>query len=218
MVVDRVDEPYLINGSSSLYADASSGRCWITSSHKHSGIWAQALLPIELEHAIDRQERVTSTAGRSWTSRTSSASLAWTGQSLYDLANARLKACASDGKAPMITESAGTSDRRGVWRCSLRLACRAFVCFYRFFGEMQCNALQRHSPVWKIDQGEFESVARSTALRSGCASIGEYRERVVSHGGYRGLTITHAQPARWGKLCGQMQRRHADRPADAERI
>ena len=71
VVVDRVDEPYLINGSSSLMQEL----VWPMLDNKflkHHGLGVKLLLPIELEHAIDRQERdFHERAG--WTSRTSSA-------------------------------------------------------------------------------------------------------------------------------------------------
>src|SRR5262249_34996284 len=56
VVVDRVDEPYLINGSSSLMQTL----VWPMLDNKflkHHGLGVKLLLPIELEHAVDRQER-----------------------------------------------------------------------------------------------------------------------------------------------------------------
>ena len=70
---------------------------------KHPGLGVKLLLPIELEHAIDRQDRDFHERAR-LDKQNLVRSLAWTGQSLYDLANARLKACAADGKAPAITD------------------------------------------------------------------------------------------------------------------
>ncbi len=71
VVVDRVDEPYLINGSASLM----QALIWPMLDNKflkHHGLGLKLLLPIELERAIDRQERDFHER-TGWTSRTSSA-------------------------------------------------------------------------------------------------------------------------------------------------
>ena len=55
VVVDRVDEPYLINGSTSLM----QALVWPLLDNKflkHNGLGVKLLLPIELEHVLDRQE------------------------------------------------------------------------------------------------------------------------------------------------------------------
>ncbi len=158
VVVDRVDEPYLINGSSSLMQTL----VWPMLDNKflkHHGLGVKLLLPIELEHAIDRQERDFHERAR-LDKQNLVRSLAWTGQSLYDLANARLKACASDGKAPAISDlldPAIDARRLKDGLATLRVPRHMFKFFYRLF-TTHCNAHSDDSPVWKIGQGEFESV------------------------------------------------------------
>ena len=93
VLVDRVDEPYLINGSTELM----QALVWPMLDNKflkHPGMGLKLLLPIELERLLDRQERDFHQRAR-LDKQNLVRSLAWTGQSLYDLANARLKACAA---------------------------------------------------------------------------------------------------------------------------
>ncbi len=92
-LVDRVDEPYLINGSTELM----QALVWPMLDNKflkHPGMGLKLLLPVELERLVDRQERDFHQRAR-LDKQNLVRSLAWTGQSLYDLANARLAACAS---------------------------------------------------------------------------------------------------------------------------
>ena len=76
------------------------------------------------------------------------------------MANARLKACASDGKAPAITDlfdPAIDARRLKDGLATLRVPRHLFKFMYRLF-TTHCNAHSDDSPVWQIEQGEFESV------------------------------------------------------------
>ena len=125
-IVDRVDEPYLINGSS----DLMQALVWPMLDNKflkHPGLGLKLLLPVELERMVDRQERAFHERAR-LDKQNLVRSLAWTGQSLYDLANARLKACAAEGRTPTITEllDPATDAHRlkdGLGRCGCRGTC-----------------------------------------------------------------------------------------------
>ncbi len=162
VVVDRVDEPYLINGSSSLMQEL----VWPMLDNKflkHHGLGVKLLLPIELEHAIDRQERDFHERAR-LDKQNLVRSLAWTGQSLYDLANARLKACAGNGGSPSgspsitdLLDPAVDVRRLKDGLGTLRVPRHMFKFFYRLF-TAHCNAHSDENPAWRIDQGEFESV------------------------------------------------------------
>ena len=158
VIVDRVDEPYSINGSS----DLMQALVWPMLDNKllkHSGLGLKLLLPVELERRVDRQERDFHERAR-LDKQNLVRSLAWTGQSLYDLANARLKACAGDGKAPTITDlldPAIDARRLKDGLGTLRVPRHLFKFLYRLF-TAHCNAHSDDSPVWRIDQGEFESV------------------------------------------------------------
>jgi len=157
VIVDRVDEPYLINGST----DLMQALVWPMLDNKflkHPGLGLKLLLPVELERRVDRQERDFHERAR-LDKQNLIRSLAWTGQSLYDLANARLKACAADGKAPTVTDllDPAIDARRfkdGVG--TLRVPRHLFKFMYRLF-TTHCNAHSDDNPVWRIDPGEFES-------------------------------------------------------------
>ena len=158
VIVDRVDEPYLINGSS----DLMQALVWPMLDNKllkHPGLGLKLLLPVELERRVDRQERDFHERAR-LDKQNLIRSLAWTGQSLYDLANARLKACAADGNPPTITDlldPAIDARRLKDGLGTLRVPRHLFKFMYRLF-TAHCNAHSDDNPVWRIDQGEFESV------------------------------------------------------------
>ena len=76
VIVDRVDEPYLINGST----DLMQALIWPMLDNKllkQHGLGLKLLLPVELERRIDRQEKDFHER-RGWTSRTSS--VRWPGR------------------------------------------------------------------------------------------------------------------------------------------
>ena len=158
VIVDRVDEPYLINGST----DLMQALVWPMLDNKflkHPGLGLKLLLPVEIERRVDRQERDFHERAR-LDKQNLIRSLAWTGQSLYDLANARLRACAADGKAPTISDLLdpaidGRRLRDGL--AGLRVPRHLFKFMYRLF-TAHCNAHSDDSPVWQIAPGEFESV------------------------------------------------------------
>ena len=102
VLVDRVDEPYLINGS----ADLMQALIWPMLDNKflkHPGMGLKLLLPIDLERQLDRQGPEFHQRSR-LDKQNLVRSLAWTGQSLYDMANARLKACAAGGESPVLAD------------------------------------------------------------------------------------------------------------------
>ena len=111
VLVDRVDEPYLINGST----DLMRALVWPMLDNKflkHPGLGLKLLLPIELERLVDRESRDFHQRAR-LDKQNLIRSLGWTGQSLYDMANARIAACAAEGSSPKITELfEGVDERR----------------------------------------------------------------------------------------------------------
>jgi hypothetical protein len=158
VLVDRVDEPYLINGSTELM----QALVWPMLDNKflkHPGLGVKLLLPIELERQLDREDRDFHQRAR-LDKQNLIRSLEWTGQSLYDLANARLKACAAQGQSPALPAlfDATIDDRRlrdafGT----LRVPRHLFKFMYRLF-TAHCNAHSDDQPVWEISSGTFESV------------------------------------------------------------
>ena len=156
VLVDCVDEPYLINGST----DLMRALVWPMLDNKflkHPGLGVKMLLPIELERLLDRESRDFHQRAR-LDKQNLIRSLAWTGQSLYDMANARIAACAADGRSPKITELFdGVDGRRLIDAFALlRVPRHLFKFMYRLF-TAHCNAYTEEQPVWKITSATFES-------------------------------------------------------------
>jgi hypothetical protein len=158
VLVDRVDEPYLINGAT----DLMRALVWPLLDNKflkHPGLGLKLLLPIELERLIDREDRDFHQRAR-LDKQNLIRSLAWTGQSLYDLGVARVKACAADKASPSLAKlfEPAIDNRRLIDSfASLRVPRHLFKFMYRLF-TAHCNAHSDESPVWQISSGTFESV------------------------------------------------------------
>ncbi|MDY0165758.1 MAG: hypothetical protein RBS80_04395 [Thermoguttaceae bacterium] len=158
VLVDRVDEPYLINGSTPLMR----ALVWPILDNKllkHAGIGIKLLLPSELERLIDREDREFHQRAR-LDKQNLIRSLDWTGQSLYDVASARVKACAADGASPTVTDLFEPAiDRKRLMDAfgSLRVPRNLFKFMYRLI-TTHCNAHTDESPVWQISGESFQSV------------------------------------------------------------
>ena len=158
VLVDRVDEPYLINGSTELMKLL----VWPLLDNKllkHPGLGTKVLLPIELERIVDREGQEFQQRAR-LDKQNMIRGLPWTGQSLYDVAVARIKACASDGASPSLTawfESAVGQKRLVDAFAQLRVPRNLFKFMYRLL-TTHCNAHSDDQPEWQISSGTFESV------------------------------------------------------------
>ena len=158
ILVDRVDEPYLVNGSTELM----QALVWPMLDNKflkHPGMGLKLLLPIELERLLDRQDRDFHQRAR-LDKQNLVRSLAWTGQSLYDVANARLKACAADGRSPVLADlldPAIGAPRLKEALGTLRVPRHLFKFLFRLI-TTHCNAYSDEAPAWRIPVGAFESV------------------------------------------------------------
>jgi hypothetical protein len=158
VLVDRIDEPYLINGS----ADLMKALLWPMLDNKflkHPGVGVKLLLPAEVERMVDREDRDFHQRAR-LDKQNLIRSLAWTGQSLYDLAGARVAACALEGSSPTLAdlfEPAIDTSRLMQAFATLRVPRHLFKFLYRVF-TTHCNAYSDEKPVWKISVGTFESV------------------------------------------------------------
>jgi len=157
ILVDRVDEPHLINGS----AELMKAMIWPLLDNKflkHPGIGFKLLLPIELSRFIDREETDFYQRAR-LDKQNMIPSLEWTGEALFDVANARVKACAAPGKQPAFNKlfAATISERRLVDALrSLRVPRHLFKFLYRLL-VAHCNAFTDANPVWEISSELFES-------------------------------------------------------------
>jgi len=157
-LVDRVDEPYLINGSPELMR----ALLWPMLDNKflkHPGMGLKLLLPSELEQLVDREDRDFHQRAR-LDKQNLIRSLDWTGQSLYDVANARIKACAAEGSSPTLADLFdGSVDERRLMDSfgTLRVPRHLFKFMYRLF-TTHCNAHSDQKPVWQMSGETFESV------------------------------------------------------------
>jgi len=158
VVVDRVDEPYLINGAT----DLMRAFVWPLLDNKllkHQGLGLKILLPIELERLIDREDQEFRQRAR-LDKQNMLRGLPWTGQALYDLAAARLKACAASGAEPRLLDwfEPPVDQRRLISAFEqLRVPRNLFKFMFRVL-TAHCNAHTEEQPQWRIPSGLFESV------------------------------------------------------------
>ena len=125
---------------------------------KHPGVGFKLLLPSELSYFIDREERDFHQRAR-LDKQNLIRSLGWTGQSLADVANARIKACAAEGSTPVLRDliDESVSDRRVIEAMqSLRVPRHLFKFIYRLM-VTHTNAHTDAEPVWRISGETFES-------------------------------------------------------------
>ena len=156
VLVDRVDEPYLINGSTDLIR----ALVWPMLDNKflkHPGLGLKLLLPIELERLLDREDRDFHQRAR-LDKQNLIRSLGWTGQSLFDMANARMAACTAEGRSPKVTDLFDEIDEHRLIDAfaALRVPRHLFKFMYRLL-TAHCNAHTDDQPEWKISGPTFES-------------------------------------------------------------
>jgi hypothetical protein len=158
VLVDRVDEPHLVNGS----PEQMKALVWPMLDNKflkHPGIGFKLLLPIELSYFADREGRDFYQRAR-LDKQNLVPSLGWTGEALYDVANARLQACAINGHTPSLRMlfQESVSERRLIDALrTLRVPRHLFKFFHRLFVS-HANAYTDESPSWQISGETFESV------------------------------------------------------------
>jgi len=164
VLVDRVDEPHLINGS----AELMKALLWPMLDNKflkHPGLGLKLMLPIELTRFIEREERDFYQRAR-LDKQNMIPSFEWTGEALYDVTIARLKACATPGLTPKLTDlfESSLTERRLIdaFR-SLRVPRRLFKFLYHLLVS-HCNAHTDQNPSWQISANLFESTL-ALALR-----------------------------------------------------
>jgi hypothetical protein len=157
VLVDRVDEPHLVNGS----AELMKALLWPMLDNKflkHPGLGLKLMLPVELTRFIEREERDFYQRAR-LDKQNMIPSFQWTGEALYDVAGARIRACASDGASPGLQDlfDQSLSRQRLIEALrSLRVPRHLFKFMYRLL-VAHCNAHTDQEPVWKISPETFES-------------------------------------------------------------
>ena len=157
VLVDRVDEPHLITGS----IDRMRALVWSMLDNKflkQPGVGLKMMLPRELADHLQREDRDFYQRAR-LDKQNMIPSLEWTGEALYDLANARIRSCGSDGKQPtmrsLLDESITDQRLIDAFR-SLRVPRHLFKFLYRLL-VAHCNAHTDDKPVWRIPRETFEA-------------------------------------------------------------
>ena len=157
VLLDRVDEPNLINGS----AELMKALMWPMLDNKflkHPGLGIKMMLPLELTRFLEREERDFYQRAR-LDKQNMIPKFEWTAEGLFDVTTARLRACAATGKSPSIRDFFDTtiSDRRllEAFR-SLRTPRQLFRFVYRLLVN-HCNSHTDEKPEWKISSEQFES-------------------------------------------------------------
>ena len=157
VLVDRVDEPHLINGSS----DLMKALLWPMLDNKflkHPGVGLKLMLPIELTRFIDREDREFYQRAR-LDKQNLIRSFEWSGEALYDVATARIRACANNGSSPSLHDlfDDSISEQRLIESMrSLRVPRHLFKFMYHLLVR-HCNAHTDEHPVWTVPAETFES-------------------------------------------------------------
>ena len=158
VLIDRLDEPHLINGS----AELMKSLLWPMLDNKflkQSGLGLKMMLPIELIPYVDREQNEFFQRAR-LDKQNLVRSLEWSGEALYDVANARLRACVQNGSAPKLLDLFDDTidEQHLIDRLrSLRVPRHLFKFLYRLL-VAHSTAHTDENPVWKISSDTFESV------------------------------------------------------------
>jgi hypothetical protein len=157
VIVDRVDEPDLINGQ----AERMKQLVWPLLDNKllkHENFGIKLLLPSELQYFVDRESREFHERAR-LDKQNVVASFDWTGEALYDLLASRMRACASAGSKPRpgdLFEADLTEARFISALQALKTPRNLFRFMYRLITE-HCKRFRSETPQFKISSDLFES-------------------------------------------------------------
>ena len=158
VIVDRLDEPHLINGS----ADRMKQVVWPMLDNKFlksPELGFKLLLPVELYRVIEREDEQFNQRAR-LDKQNLVPSLEWSGESLYDIASQRVRA-ASVGQPPatlsQLFEPEVDQRRLLEGLRSLRVPRQLFKFLYRLL-VAHCHAHTGEQPVYRIPLERFETV------------------------------------------------------------
>ncbi len=158
VLVDRVDEPHLVNGSVERMRDL----LWPMFDNKflkHPGIGFKLLLPVEVSFHLAREDREFFERSR-LDKQNLIRSLEWTGESLYDVANDRIRACAeSNNGQPSFRKLFDESVSEGELIATLerlRVPRHLFKFVYRLLVD-HCNRYTDDNPRWTIARETLQS-------------------------------------------------------------
>jgi hypothetical protein len=158
VLVDRVDEPHLVNGSAERIKDL----VWPLFDNKflkHIGIGFKLLLPSEVTYYLKREEKEFYERSR-LDKQNLILSLEWTGESLYDVANNRIRACVKSPSNPvsiqqMFDESITEAELIRIF-AQLRVPRHLFKFLYRLLVE-HCNRYTEQTPSWRVNRETLQS-------------------------------------------------------------
>jgi cytochrome c-type biogenesis protein CcmH/NrfF len=157
VLMDRVDEPHLTGGKPELMQRF----VWPMLDNKllkHPGVGFKIMLPQELHRDIQRETRDFHERARLDKQNVIPA-FHWTGESLYDLARARMLACAADGRTPEPRDLFGDEvsyERLLAAFQSLRVPRHLFRLLYRVLVN-HCNRHTDAQPAFKISGETLEA-------------------------------------------------------------
>ncbi len=158
VLVDRVDEPHLVNGSAERMRDL----LWPMFDNKflkHPGIGFKLLLPAEVVYYLNREQKEFYERSR-LDKQNLVMSLDWTGETLYDVANDRIRACSdSPDQAPSVRdlfeETIDENELIALF-ARLRVPRHLFKFLYRLLVE-HCNRYTDQHPQWSINRETLQS-------------------------------------------------------------
>jgi len=166
LVVDRVDEPTLISGD----PDRMRAVIWPLMNNKflqQPRLGVKMLLPVELRHALFRESSAFFQEAR-LDKQNLIERLEWTGPMLYDLCEARLRACAKPGTSgPSLMELFEPDvSRQDVIDALDRMhqPRDAFKLLYRLLGE-HCAQVTAGEERWRIPRHTLQSVIKQETER-----------------------------------------------------
>ena len=157
VLVDRVDEPHLINGSPERMKEF----LWPLFDNKflkHPGLGFKLLLPAEVRHFLNREDRGFYERSR-LDKQNMIPNLEWTGESLYDIAEDRLQACLKEGKKARLIDLFDEGvNREELTRqfARLRVPRHLFKFLYRLIVE-HCGRYPSETPKWRIGRETLDS-------------------------------------------------------------
>lgn len=157
ILIDRVDEPHQINGSS----ENMSKFIWPLLDNKfltQRGMGLKMMLPIELKYALAKENRDFNASAR-LDKHNVTPDLVWTGETLYEIANARVAACCerdSSAKVNDLFEDDVDIHRLTVAFAELRVPRHLFKFLYRVLSEHCVNNFG-DKPSFKISKERFET-------------------------------------------------------------
>ena len=156
VIVDRLDEPHLINGS----ADRMRQVIWPILDNKFlksPGLGFKLLLPEELYRFVEREDEPFNQRAR-LDKQNLVSSLEWSGETLYDIASARVKAasvCTPPATLAMLFDDTVEQRRLIDGLRTLRVPRQLFKFLYRLL-VAHCHAHTAERPVYRIPLDRFE--------------------------------------------------------------